>query len=126
MLCAKRLRRVGSEKQKMMQDRIEEKLAAALRPAHLEVVNESGNHNVPDGAETHFKVVVVAGAFEGERLLARHRRVNQTLAAELAGGVHALAIHTYTADEWRQRFGEAPMSPPCLGGGRGKPSGDSL
>ena len=100
----------------MIQDRIEEKLAAALDPAHLEVVNESGGHNVPDGSETHFKVVVVSPAFEGERLLARHRRINQTLAEELAGGVHALAIHAYTAAEWRKRFGTAPMSPPCLGG----------
>lgn len=106
----------------MMQARIEEKLAAALRPAHLDVVNESGNHNVPDGAETHFKVVVVAAAFEGERLLARHRRVNKALATELAGGVHALAIHTYTMDEWQRRFGDAPMSPPCHGGDRGTSS----
>ena len=100
----------------MIKDRIEEKLAAALDPAHLEVVNESGGHNVPEGSETHFKVVVVAPAFEGERLLARHRRINETLAEELASGVHALAIHTYTATEWRKRFGAAPMSPPCLGG----------
>ena len=100
----------------MLQERIERKLAEALDPEHLEVVNESGNHNVADGSETHFKVVVVAGAFEGERLLKRHRRINDTLAEELAGGVHALAMHTYTAEEWRARFGSAPMSPPCLGG----------
>ena len=103
---------------RMMQERIERKLAAALQPVHLEVANESGGHNVPAGSETHFKVVVVADAFEGERLLARHRRVNEALAAELAGGVHALAIHTYTAHEWQKRFGDAPMSPPCLGGQR--------
>ena len=100
----------------MLQERIERKLAEALDPEHLEVVNESGNHNVADGSETHFKVVVVARAFEGERLLKRHRRVNNTLAEELASGVHALAMHTYTAEEWRARFGSAPMSPPCLGG----------
>ena len=100
----------------MLQERIERKLADALDPEHLEVVNESGGHNVPDGSETHFKVVIVAGDFEGQRLLQRHRLVNRTLAEELAGGVHALAMHTYTADEWRERFGAAPMSPPCLGG----------
>lgn len=102
----------------MMQERIEQKLADALQPLHLEVANESGGHNVPTGSETHFKVVVVADAFDGERLLARHRRVNEALAAELAGGVHALAIHTYTAAEWQRRFGNAPMSPPCHGGQR--------
>jgi BolA protein len=86
------------------------------------VVNESGNHNVPPGSETHFKVVLVSDAFEGQRLLARHRAVNETLAEELAGGVHALALHTYTPGEWQDRFGDAPMSPPCLGGKAGEAS----
>lgn len=98
------------------QESIEEKLATALTPEHLQVLNESNNHNVPPGSETHFKVVVVSPLFAGERLLARHRRINALLADELAGGVHALALHTYTADEWQRRFGNVPMSPPCLGG----------
>jgi len=36
----------------------------------------------------------------------------------LAGPVHALALHTYTLSEWQQRHGEAPLSPPCLGGSK--------
>lgn len=95
---------------------IERKLAESFDPAHLEVVNESGSHNVPPGSETHFKVVLVTEAFAGKTLVARHRLVNAALAAELAGPVHALAMHTYTRDEWQRRFGEAPLSPPCLGG----------
>ena len=98
-----------------MREQIEEKLAE-LSPLHLEVIDESGNHNVPERAESHFKVVIVSRSFYGERLLTRHRRVNEILKAELAGSVHALALHTYTEDDWKQRFGEAPMSPPCLGG----------
>jgi BolA protein len=101
-----------------VQSTIETKLAGALDPLHLEVVNESGNHSVPAGSESHFKVVVVAAEFEGKRLIARHRRVNELLAHELAHSIHALALHTYTAAEWHERFGEAPMSPPCLGGSR--------
>jgi BolA protein len=93
-----------------------EKLDARFELQHLEVVNESGGHNVPAGSESHFKVVLVADEFSGQRLIARHRAVNELLAAELAGGVHALALHTYTAQEWQDRFGGAPMSPPCLGG----------
>lgn len=99
-----------------IQVQIEEKLAAALDPAHLEVVNESHQHNVPPNSETHFKVVVVADAFDGQRKVARHQSVYALLAEELAGPVHALALHTYTREEWAERFGEAPMSPPCLGG----------
>ena len=69
----------------MVKDRIEQKLTDAFDPRHLEVVNESGNHNVPDGSETHFKVVIVSDEFEGKRLLARHRHVNETLATNLPG-----------------------------------------
>ena len=96
-----------------MQQHIEEKLAGAIALKHLEVINESGNHNVPPGSESHFKVVLVADEFDGERLVNRHRRVNEILAEELRSGIHALAIHTYTEDEWRRRNGDAPMSPPC-------------
>lgn len=95
---------------------IETKLTAAFHPAHLEVVNESGNHNVPPGSESHFKVVIVADGFDGRRLIDRHRMVNAALAEELAGCVHALALHAYTRDDWAERFGAAPMSPPCRGG----------
>jgi BolA protein len=97
---------------------IERKLSDAFDPRHLEVVNESHMHNVPKGSESHFKVVMVADVFDGEKLIARHRRVNSVLAAELAHGVHALALHTYTLAEWQARFGAAPLSPPCHGGSR--------
>jgi len=40
---------------------------------HLEVINESHKHNVPEGAESHFNVVIVSSAFEGKKLLTRHR-----------------------------------------------------
>ena len=106
-----------------VQATIEAKLADAFAPAHLAVENESPNHNVPAGSESHFRVVVVADAFEGRRLLERHRMVNGALADELAGPVHALALHTYTRGDWTKRFGEAPMSPPCLGGKAGEGSG---
>jgi BolA family transcriptional regulator, general stress-responsive regulator len=101
-----------------VQQTIEEKLANAMVLKHIEVINESGNHHVPPGSESHFKVVLVAEEFDGARLIARHRRVNGILASELAGPIHALAIHTYTEAEWRARQGDAPMSPPCLGGGK--------
>lgn len=99
-----------------VEHRLRETLDSALRPALLEVINESGQHNVPPGSETHFKVTLVAEAFAGLSRVQRHRRVNQLLAELLAGPVHALALHAYTPAEWAAR-GEAPASPPCLGGG---------
>ena len=95
---------------------IEKKLEAGLDPVFLEVVNESGQHNVPAGSESHFKVTVASPHFDGQRLLARHRMVNELLQEELAGPVHALALHTLTPGEWFERAGEVPNSPPCMGG----------
>ena len=98
---------------------IEQKLLDGFQPTHLEVINESNNHNVPPGSESHFKVVIVAKAFEGERLIKRHRLVNGVLSEELAEKIHALAIHTYTEKEWQEQYaGNAPSSPNCLGGGK--------
>jgi len=95
---------------------IETKLAEGLRPLHLEVVNESDQHNVPPGSESHFKVVLVSNEFEGKSLVAQHRMVYALLERELERDVHALALHTYTEQSWHRQKGGAPMSPPCLGG----------
>ncbi len=97
-----------------IQSLIESKVQAALSPVHLEVINESYMHRVAPGSETHFKLVVVSEQFEGQRLLARHRTLNTLLAEELAGGVHALALHTLTPAEWQARTG-VPDSPSCRG-----------
>ena len=102
-----------------VQIEIEAKLTAALQPSHLEVINESSNHNVPPGSESHFKVVIVSQAFDGKMLVARHRMINEILADELQHKIHALALHTYTVAEWDEISGKAPASPPCLGGGKG-------
>jgi stress-induced morphogen len=100
-----------------MHARIHDKLVDAFSPAALEVINESHMHSGP-ATESHFKVVVVAEGFTGVPLLGRHRLVNQALAAELAGGVHALAIHAYTPSQWADRGGDIPSSPPCRGGSK--------
>lgn len=100
-----------------IKDDIHSKLQSALQPQHLEVINESNNHNVPPGSESHFKLVVVTTEFNGKQLLARHRIIHKILAAELAGPVHALALHTFTAEEWGSSE-SAPVSPPCMGGGK--------
>jgi BolA protein len=84
-------------------ERIEEKLQAALAPIALEVIDESHKHaghahvvmrkgTAKGAGETHFRVKVVSVAFEGKSRIDRHRTINHLLSAELADGVHALAI----------------------------------
>ncbi len=104
-----------------IQESIEVKLQA-LAPAHLSVENESGMHNVPAGSETHFNVTLVSDQFAGQSRVQRHRAVNRLLAEQLAGPVHALAIHAFTPDEWAARGQSRTASPDCLGG-RAKEAG---
>src|ERR1700704_4890250 len=84
-------------------DLITEKLTQAFAPESLEVVDESHQHvghaGHRPGGETHFRVYIVADAFKGKSRLERHRMINDTLAGELKGGVHALAIHASAPGE---------------------------
>lgn len=102
----------------VVQQEIQQILQAQFQPELLEVVNESHMHSVPPNSETHFKVVLVSDQFEGRRKVARHQQVYAALASQLAGPVHALALHTYSPAEWAERQGGAPDSPDCLGGSR--------
>lgn len=98
-----------------MQSQIEEKLAKEIPATFIEVVNETHMHNVPPDSESHFKVTVVSEEFEGKMLVARHRQINAILKEEIAN-IHALALHTMTPDEYFQKAGKSPESPPCEGG----------
>ena len=88
-----------------------------LSMEHLEVSNESHMHAVPKNSETHFKLVLVSEAFVKQRPVKRHQMIYALLAKQLAGPVHALALHTYTPAEWRKKNRLSPDSPDCLGGG---------
>ena len=101
-----------------VQQDIELQLAQDFVPEFLDVANESHQHSVPANSETHFKVVLVSQRFEGLRKVARHQQVYAALAAQLAGPVHALALHTYTIAEWQARQEAAPESPECRGGSK--------
>lgn len=92
-------------------------LRAAFSPLHLEVRDESDGHSVPRGSESHARVVLVWSGFEGHRLIARHRMVNEAASPVLAAGLHALAIEALTPSEWSARGGVVAESPACLGGG---------
>ena len=87
----------------LVKDQIAEKLNAALAPQSLDVEDESHQHEGHaghrPGGQTHFRVHIVSEAFRGKSRVERHRMINQLLSAELAGGVHALAIHASAPGE---------------------------
>ncbi len=76
---------------------LEQRLRERLSPSHLEVLDESHQHAGHAGANgtgfgTHFRVRIDAPAFEGKRLVARHRLVYDALQDFIDQGLHALAI----------------------------------
>tara|TARA_R110002126_G_scaffold267568_1_gene411022 strand:+ start:269 stop:598 length:330 start_codon:yes stop_codon:yes gene_type:complete len=87
---------------------IREKLNAALSPQRLEIEDDSGRHaghhheggmDAKPGGESHFNLVVVSAAFEGQSRLERQRTVNGVLKQELSGPIHALSIRALTPVE---------------------------
>lgn len=94
---------------------IESRLSEGLMPIHLSVENESYMHSVPDNSETHFRIVVVAEAFQGRRKVQCHQAVYGLLNDIIGKPVHALALHTYGPDEW-EHSQNTPESPACMGG----------
>jgi len=87
-------------------DTIRDKLTERFAPTRLDIVDDSHRHaghvGARPGGETHFSVTLVSETFLGMRRVARQRLVYQTLADELAGSVHALALTTLAPDEDRQ------------------------
>lgn len=85
------------------ESRIRQSLSTAFEPVRLDLVNESelhaGHRNSPNTGQSHFRVLIVSPRFAGLSRVARHRLVNEVLAEELKGGVHALALATYAPGE---------------------------
>ena len=82
-------------------DRIERSLAK-LAPESLEIVDESAAHAGHEGARSgggHYRLFIVAQAFEGKSPQLRHRMVYDALGPMMQHDIHALAIKAYAPGE---------------------------
>ena len=75
---------------------LEEELSKAFSPESLEIVNEShlhSGHAGDDGSgQTHFRIKIVAAAFDGMSRIDRHRAIMALAEPKMAEGLHAIAI----------------------------------
>ncbi|WP_416907010.1 MAG: BolA family protein [Polymorphobacter sp.] len=82
---------------------MEARLRAALRPVHLELINDSAKHRGhmgDDGSgESHFTLIIEAADFAGQSRVARQRAVYAALGDMMAEKVHALAIRAFAPGE---------------------------
>ena len=84
-------------------------LTRAFSPTLLRIQDDSAQHaghaGAAPGGQTHYSVLLVSDAFRGQTRVARSRAVHAALAAELDGGLHALALRLRTPEE-HQRAGD--------------------
>ena len=84
-------------------DRLTAALTDVFAPSVLRVIDDSAQHaghmGAAAGGQTHYSVLVVSDAFRGLNRVARSRAVHDALAAEFAGGMHALALQLRTPEE---------------------------
>lgn len=98
-----------------MEVMIRNKIEQEFEPQELILLNESHMHAGP-AENSHFNLSLVSKQFEGKRRVARHQMVYKVLADELAGEVHAIALHLYTLEEWEAAGHSSQKSPNCQGG----------
>lgn len=90
-----------------LREHIEQKLQEHFSPTELIVLDEShlhaGHSSAPAGGESHFRVMIVADAFENISKPMRHRSVYKVLETEMKERIHALALQTDSPQEYRQK-----------------------
>lgn len=78
---------------------MERRLAEALRPERLEILDDSHKHVGHPGARDgrgHFTVAIESEAFRGKSPVERHRMVYEALGDMMQTDIHALAIRAST------------------------------
>lgn len=56
---------------------------------------------VKTDGQGHYEALVIADEFAGKRSLRRHQLVYGTLGSRVGGEIHALALKTFTPEEWQ-------------------------
>ncbi len=97
-------------------ERIRLALSADLMPDEIHIIDETHQHHVPAGSESHFNITVIAKQFFSQSLLQRQRLVYRLLASEFNNGLHALTMQLWSPEEWQSKQHNQVQSPPCLGG----------
>ena len=95
-----------------IENTIKDILIESFDPSVLSVINESNMHNVPEGSESHFKVVLVSNNFKNIKNVERHQAVYKSL-KNVMESIHALSINTFDKKEF-QKNPQLIDSPKCV------------
>lgn len=97
-----------------MEETINAKIEHEFEPIYLKLINESHMH-AGTATESHFNLLLVSRHFIDLKKVQRHQAVYKLLSEELAGPVHALALHLYSPEEWAESEKKIINSPNCEG-----------
>lgn len=80
----------------MQTQEIERLITTGIPGARVQVEDTVGDGN-------HFQAIIVSEQFEGLSMIRQHQLVYSTLQSLLDDGtLHALALKTYTPDQWQR------------------------
>lgn len=85
-----------------LRDEIETRLRQAFSPHHIELWDESRDHEGHAGAAQgggHFHLIIEADIFAGKSRIARHRLVYDAVSDWIPARIHALAIDARSPSE---------------------------
>ena len=85
--------------ERLIEKKIINSLNENFKLTSLKIVNESFMHNVPEGSESHFKIVIVSDNFIKKSLIQRHKEIYKAL-GEVMNDIHALSIHAFDNKEF--------------------------
>ena len=81
---------------------IEARLASALSPESLDIIDDSHKHAGHAGAKSgggHFDLTIVSEQFTGLNTVMRHRLIYDALGEMMQTEIHALSIKAYSPEE---------------------------
>ncbi len=83
-------------------EKIRERIAAALQPESLDIVDESHKHVGHAGAKDgrgHFHVTIVSDKFKDLPPIQRHRLIYDAVGDLMDSDIHALSINAMTSSQ---------------------------
>ena len=86
----------------MTSETIKQLLTESLKPALLEIIDNSAAHAGHAGAKSgggHYHVTIIAEAFEGKTLVQRHQLIYKALGDMMKQQIHALGINALSPYE---------------------------
>ncbi len=83
-------------------------LAEKIGATIIEIEDRSDLHKHHEGRKTapvgsgHYDAIIVSENFTGKTMMQQHRMVYAALADQMQTTIHALALKTYTPEQWQQ------------------------